>query len=376
MDVLKDMQRGGHEQVVFCQDDSVGLRAIIAIHSTVLGPALGGVRMWPYASSEEALRDVLRLAQAMTYKAAVSRLPLGGGKAVIIGDPRRMKTESLLRAFGRAVEGLNGRYLTAEDVGMTVADMEIVRKETRHVTGTSEKRGGSGDPSYPTAKGVLYAIETCLKEVYGDPSVQNRTVAIQGVGKVGYQLGELLATAGARLIIADTDPQRAMLARREFEAWRVEPDEILQAECDVLSPCALGGVLTRKTIHKLRCRAIAGAANNQMEDPSDARRLEERGILYAPDYVVNAGGIMNILVGLQGGRKGYDRARAERLVRQIPATLHAIFSKARAEGLTTAQAADALAEARLEEARAKKQDAGVRRSVPLRGQSGRTRVRR
>src|SRR2546425_164474 len=207
MDVLKDMQRGGHEQVVFCQDDSVGLRAIIAIHSTVLGPALGGVRMWPYASSEEALQDVLRLAQAMTYKAAVSGLPLGGGKAVIIGDPRRMKTEGLLRAFGRAVDGLNGRYLTAEDVGMTVADMEIVRKETKHVTGTSEKKGGSGDPSYPTAKGVFYAIETCLKAVYGDPSVRNRTVAIQGVGKAGYQLGELLATAGARLIIADTDPR-------------------------------------------------------------------------------------------------------------------------------------------------------------------------
>ncbi len=376
MDVLKDMQRGGHEQVVFCQDDTVGLRAIIAIHSTVLGPALGGVRMWPYASSKEALRDVLRLAQAMTYKAAVSGLPLGGGKAVIIGDPRRMKTEGLLRAFGRAVEGLKGRYLTAEDVGMTVADMEIVRKETKHVTGTSEKKGGSGDPSYPTAKGVLYAIETCLREVYGDPSVRNRTVAIQGVGKVGYPLGELLATAGARVILSDTDPQRAMLARREFEAWRVEPDEILQTECDVLSPCALGGVLNRKTIPKLRCRAIAGAANNQLENPSDAKRLEERGILYAPDYVVNAGGIMNILVGLQGGRKGYDRAKAERLLRQIPDTLHAIFSKARAEGLTTAQAADALAEARLQEASAQKMDAGARRAVPLRGRTGRTRVRR
>ena len=376
MDVLKDMQRGGHEQVVFCQDDSVGLRAIIAIHSTVLGPALGGVRMWPYASSEEALQDVLRLAQAMTYKAAVSGLPLGGGKAVIIGDPRRMKTEGLLRAFGRAVDGLNGRYLTAEDVGMTVADMEIVRKETKHVTGTSEKKGGSGDPSYPTAKGVFYAIETCLKEVYGDPSVRNRTVAIQGVGKAGYQLGELLATAGARLIIADTDPQRAMLARRVFEAWRVEPDEILQSECDVLSPCALGGVLNRKTIPKLRCRAIAGAANNQLEDPSDAKRLEERGILYAPDYVVNAGGIMNILVGLQAGRQGYDRAKAERLISQIPTTLHAIFSKARAEGLTKAQAADALAEARLREAKAQKMDVGARRAVPLRKQTGRTRVRR
>src|SRR5947208_12807195 len=358
MAILKDMECAGHERVVYCRDDSVGLRAIIAIHSTVLGPALGGVRMWPYASSKEALRDVLRLAQAMTYKAAVAGLPLGGGKAVIIGDLRRMKTEGLLRAFGRAVEGLNGRYLTAEDVGMTVADMEIVRKETRHVTGTSEKKGGSGDPSYPTAKGVLYAIETSLKEVYGDPSVRNRTVAIQGVGKVGYQLGELLATVGARLIIADTDPQRAMLARREFEAWRVEPDEILQSECDVLSPCALGGVLSRKTIPKLRCRAIAGAANNQLEDSSDAKRLEERGILYAPDYVVNAGGIMSILGGLQGAPTGCERAKGQRLVSQIPATLHAIFRKARAEGLTTAQAADALAEARLEEARAKKQDVG------------------
>jgi leucine dehydrogenase len=351
MDVLKEMRRDGHEQVVFCQDDAAGLRAIIAIHSTVLGPALGGVRMWPYASSDEALHDVLRLAQAMTYKAAVSGLPLGGGKAVIIGDPKRVKTEDLLRAFGRAVEGLNGRYLTAEDVGMTVADMEIVRKETKHVTGTSEKAGGSGDPSYLTAKGVAYAIETCLKEVYGDPSVRNRTVAIQGVGKVGYQLGELLATAGARLIIADTDSQRAMLARREFEGWRVEPDEILQAECDVLCPCALGGVLNRKSIPKLRCRAIAGGANNQLEDPADAVRLEERGILYAPDYVVNAGGIINILVELQGGRKGYDRVKAERLAKKIPLTLQEVFRKARAQGTTPAQAADELAEARLDEAR-------------------------
>ena len=353
-DVLKDMQRGGHEQVVFCQDADSGLRAIIAIHSTLLGPALGGVRMWPYASTEDALRDVLRLAEAMTYKAAVAGLPLGGGKAVIIGDPKRAKTESLLRAFGRAVEGLGGRYLTAEDVGMTVADMEVVRKETKHVTGTSEKTGGSGDPSYLTAKGVFYAVETCLKEIYRDPSVKNRTVAIQGVGKVGYQLGELLATAGARLIIADTDPQRAMLARREFEGWKVEPDEILQAECDVLAPCALGGVLNRKTIPKLRCRAIAGAANNQLEEPADAGRLEERRILYAPDYVISAGGIINILVGLQGGRKGYDRAKAERLAKHIPVTLQAIFSKARAQGVTTAQAAEELAAARLEKAGAKK----------------------
>ena len=354
MDVLKEMRRDGHEQVVFCQDDAAGLRAIIAVHSTVLGPALGGVRMWPYASSEEALHDVLRLAQAMTYKAAVSGLPLGGGKAVIIGDPKRVKTESLLRAFGRAVEGLNGRYLTAEDVGMTVADMEIVRKETKHVTGTSEKAGGSGDPSYLTAKGVVYAIETCLKEVYGDPSVRNRTVAIQGVGKAGYHLAELLATAGARLIVADTDSQRAMLARREFEAWRVEPDEILQAECDVLSPCALGGVLNRKSIPKLRCRAIAGAANNQLEDPADAGRLEDRGILYAPDYVVNAGGIINILMELEGGRKGYDRAKAERLAKKIPLTLQEVFRKARAQGITPAQAADELAQARLDEARGQK----------------------
>ena len=359
-DVFKDMQRGGHEEVVFCQDADSGLRAIIAVHSTLLGPALGGVRMWPYASTDEALRDVMRLAEAMTYKAAAAGLPLGGGKAVIIGDPRRVKTESLLRAFGRAVESLGGRYLAAEDMGMTVADMEIVRKETKYVTGTSEKGGGSGDPSYLTAKGIFYAIETCMKEVYGDPSVRNRTVAIQGVGKVGYQLGELLATAGARLIIADTDAQRAMLARREFEAWRVEPGEILQAECDVLSPCALGGVFNRKTISRLRCRAIAGAANNQLEEPADAARLEERRILYAPDYVISSGGIINILVGLQGGRKGYDRAKAERLAKRIPLTLQEIFRKARAQGVTTAQAADELAEARLEEARAQVAKEGAR----------------
>ena len=375
-DVFKDMQRGGHEEVVFYQDADSGLRAIIAVHSTLLGPGLGGVRMWPYASTDEALQDVLRLAEAMTYKAAVAGLPLGGGKAVIIGDSRRVKTESLLRAFGRAVESLGGRYLTAEDVGVTVADMEIVRKETRHVTGTSEKSGGSGDPSMLTAKGLFYAIETCMKELYGDPSVKNRTVAIQGVGKVGYQLAELLATADARLIIADTDSQRAMLARREFEAWRVEPDEILQVECDVLSPCALGGVFTRKTIPRLRCRSIAGAANNQLDTPDDADRLEERRILYAPDYVVNAGGIINILVGLQGGRKGYDRAKAERLAKRIPLTLLEVFRKARAQGITTAKAADELAEARLEEARPQVAKARTSARAPARKRTARTKARR
>jgi len=375
-DLFKGMQQGGHEHVVFCQDRDSGLRAIIAVHSTRLGPALGGVRMWPYASTDEALRDVLQLAEAMTYKAAVAGLPLGGGKAVIIGDPRRGKTERLLRAFGRAVESLGGRYLTAEDVGMTVADMEIVHKETKHVTGTSEKSGGSGAPSYLTAKGLFYAIETCMKELYGDPSVRNRTVAIQGVGKVGYQLAELLATADARLIIADTDAQRAMLARREFEAWRVEPDEILQVECDVFSPCALGGVFNRKTIPKLRCRAIAGAANNQVDRPADADRLAERRILYAPDYVVNSGGVINILVGLQGGRKGYDRAKAERLARRIPLTLLEVFRKARAQGISTARAADELAEARLREAGAKKMDGGARRAAPLRKRPVPTKARR
>ena len=354
MDVLKEMHCDGHEQVVFCHDKESGLRAIIAVHSTVLGPALGGVRMWPYASTDEALRDVLRLAKTMTYKAAVAGLPLGGGKAVVVGDPRRQKSEGLLRALGRAIEGLNGRYLTAEDVGMTVADMEVVRKETRYVTGTSEKKGGSGDPSFLTAKGVFHAIEVCLREIHGDPSIQNRTVAIQGVGKVGYHLAELLATAGARLVIADTDSKKAILARQEFEAWLVDPEEILEAECDVLSPCALGGVLNRKTIPRLRCRAIAGSANNQLEQPADAARLEEQGILYAPDYVVSAGGIMNISVELQGGCKGYDRAQAERLVQQIPKTLKQVFAKARAGGITTAQAADELAEARLEEAYAQR----------------------
>ena len=375
-DVFKDMERGGHEEVVFCQDADSGLRAIIAVHSTLLGPALGGVRMWPYASTDEALQDVLRLAEAMTYKGAAAGLPLGGGKAVIIGDPRRAKTESLLRAFGRAVESLGGRYLTAEDVGMTVADMEIVRKETMHVTGTSEKSGGSGDPSCLTAKGIFYAIETCMKELYGDPSVRNRTVAIQGVGKVGYQLAELLATADARLIIADTDSQRAMLARREFEAWRVEPDEILQVECDVLAPCALGGVFNRKTIPRLRCRAIAGAANNQLDTPADAERLTERRILYAPDYVISAGGIINILVGLQGGRKGYDRAKAERLAKRIPLTLLEVFRKARAQGITTAQAADELAQARLDEARAQVAKERGRGRAPARKRTTRTKVRR
>ncbi len=339
----------GYERVVIAHDRSAGLRAIIAVHSTRRGPAVGGVRMWPYPTLEEALCDTLRLAQAMTYKAAASRLPLGGGKAVIIGDPRRGKREALLRAFGRLVHGLGGLYLTAEDVGMKMEDMEIIRRVTPYVTGTPRHRGGSGDPSELTAIGVLHGIRAVVERLDGRSSdrsgLRGLTVAVQGVGKVGSRLAALLHRRGARLIVADLDPQRAWQAGRAFDAEVVPVDRVHRVRCDLFAPCALGGVLNRRTIPELRCRAVAGCANNQLLEPEDGERLHRRGILYAPDYVINAGGIINIAVGLEPG--GYDRAKAERRARDIYANLMAVFRLAAAKGWSPAYAADRLAERRL-----------------------------
>ncbi len=305
--------------------------------------------MWPYPSMEDALRDALRLSKAMTFKAAVSQLPLGGGKAVIMGDPEREKRPALLTAFGRLLDSLGGRYITAQDVGITVADMERIRRVTPYVAGTAVRRGGSGDPSEMTAIGVVHGMRAVIEELAGgsrEPAIlQGVRVAIQGLGKVGYRLAMLLHQEGADLIVADLRRDLADRVGREFGAKVVGEDEILEATCDLLAPCALGGGLNGESIQRLRCRAVAGAANNQLAEPEDGERLQGRGILYAPDFVINAGGLINIAVGL--GRGGYDRNKAERRTRTIYGNLKEVFRMAKARKCSTAAAAERLGEDRL-----------------------------
>ena len=345
MDTLNAMRTEGHEQVSFFSDPSSGLRCIIAIHDTRLGPSLGGTRMWPYASEADALTDVLRLSKAMTYKAAAAGLDLGGGKGLIIGDSRRDKTEALLLAYARAVDSLGGRYITAEDVGTTPADLEIVMRGTRHMVGKPPYAGGSGDSAPPTGLGVYESMRACAAEVYGSPSLEGRTVALQGFGKVASHLARHLVEGGARLVVADPNAD-ALQAARDVGATIVGLDDIYDVECDVFSPCALGGVLNTETIPRLRCGIVAGSANNQLLTPEDAERVEAAGILYAPDFLISAGGI----VGLSFELYGYDPVAAERSVKQIGARVADVIAAAKAEGITTAAAADRMAERRLEAA--------------------------
>ena len=333
----------GFEQVVYCHDPGTGLRAIIAIHSTALGPSLGGTRFYPYASESDALVDVCRLARGMTYKHAVCGNDLGGGKAVIIGDPATTRSEALLRAYGRFVEGLSGRYLTAEDVGTTQADMDLIRRETAHVTGVSESLGGSGDPSPATAWGVLWAMKAVGERLWGTPSLAGRHVCVSGVGKVGAALAEHLAEEGAKLTVADVRSDAVDAVVDRFGAVRVPPDAAHTVPCDIFSPCALGAALNPTTIPELRCEAVVGSANNQLASPADAERLRDRGVIYAPDFVANAGGVMNIAEEPHG----YDRARAYDRIRTIHDTLLRVFERADGDGTTTAAAADRLAEERI-----------------------------
>ncbi|HZM30239.1 MAG TPA: Glu/Leu/Phe/Val dehydrogenase dimerization domain-containing protein [Acidimicrobiales bacterium] len=333
----------GFEQVAYCHDPASGLRAIVAIHSTALGPGLGGTRFYPYASEEEALVDVCRLAKGMTYKHAACGNDLGGGKAVILGEPAQLRSEALFRAYGRFVEGLSGRYLTAEDVGTTQADMDLVRRETRHVTGVSESLGGSGDPSPATAWGVLWAMKAVAERLWGSASLSGRHVCISGVGKVGAALAEHLAAEGAKLTVADVraDAIDAVVARDGAVA--VAPEAAHTVACDIFSPCALGAALNATTIPELRCDAVVGSANNQLAAPADAERLRHRGIVYAPDFVANAGGVINIAEEPHG----YDRQRAYDRIRTIHDTMLRVFDRAEADGTTTAAAADRLAEERI-----------------------------
>ncbi len=303
-----------HEQVVFCHDHETGLRAIIGIHNTVLGPALGGTRMWHYASDADALHDVLRLSRGMSYKAAISGLNLGGGKAVIIGDARTMKTEALLRKFGRFVQNLNGKYITAEDVNMTTKDMEYIRMETKHVAGLPESMGGSGDPSPVTAYGTYMGMKAAAKKAFGSESLAGKRIAVQGVGHVGTYLMEYLQKEGAKLVLTDYYEDRALEAAARFGAVAVGLDEIYDQEVDIYSPCALGATINDDTIERLKCRVIAGCANNQLENENvHGPALVDRGIVYAPDFLINAGGLINVYSEVIGGSRQSALTQTEKI---------------------------------------------------------------
>ena len=339
--------RGGHEQVVFCQDPQTGLRAIIAIYSTALGPALGGTRFFPYPSEDAALSDVLNLSRAMAYKNALADLDLGGGKAVIIGDPAKLKTEALLRAYGRFVESLGGRYLTACDIGTFSEDMDIVARECRYVTGRTVLNGGGGDSSILTAIGVFHGMRAAAEHTWGSDSLEGRLVGVEGVGKVGHRLVGHLIEAGARVAVCDVNPaavQRVQAAHPAVQAVRGQA-ELLTLPLDIYSPCAMGGALTDESVAKLPARIICGGANNQLAHAGLEKVLADRGTLYAPDYLVNAGGVIQVA----DERAGFNFERASARTEKIYVTAKKIFALADEEGVPPAVAADRLAERRMAE---------------------------
>lgn len=333
-----------HEQIVFCQDNHTGLKAIIAIHNTVLGPGLGGTRVWNYATDAEAINDVMRLSRGMTYKAAISGLNLGGAKAVIIGDASKIKTEALMRKFGRFVENLNGKYITAEDVNTTTRDMEYVHMETDHVVGLPESMGGGGDPSPVTAYGTYMGMKASAKHVWGNDSLSGKKIAIQGLGKVGGHLLEMLHKEGAKLIISDINEQALTHYSNKFGATVVKGNDIYSQEIDIFSPCALGAVLNTENISKLKCAIVAGAANNQLEDENvHGPLLVEKGIAYAPDFLINAGGLINVYQEYIG----YNRETAMRYTEHIYNVTLDIFKSAADNKTHTQKAAIDMAEKRI-----------------------------
>ncbi len=335
----------GHEQVVFGHDEATGLKCIIAIHSTALGPSLGGTRFHPYPDDDAALTDVLRLSQAMSYKAACAGLDVGGGKAVIIGDPDADKSEALLRAYGRVIESLRGRYVTACDVGTYPKDMEVISRETRWATGRPAAHGGAGDSGILTALGVFVSMQACAQHQWGTPSLSGRHVAVQGLGKVGRRLVEHLLSDGAKVTVADVDESAVAAVAEEPGVETVAADAILEVDADVVSPNALGAVLSETSIPRLQAQVVCGGANNQLATDEDDDRLEERGILYAPDYVVNAGGLITVADEMHP--TGHSVSRATAKVEQIGDTVLEIFAEARREGVTSEQAAERVAERRM-----------------------------
>jgi leucine dehydrogenase len=343
--VLAQMMLNNHEQIVFCNDNATGLRAIIAIHNTILGPSLGGTRMWNYNNEMEALTDVLRLSRGMTYKSSVAGLNLGGGKAVIIGDAKKVKSEALLRRFGKFVDSLGGKYITAEDVAMSSRDMEVIHMETEHVSGLPENMGGSGDPSPVTAYGVYVSMKASAKEVWGSDSLAGKKVLVQGIGHVGEVLVEHLTKDGAKVFINDISEERLKEVSAKYKAEVVAADKMFGLDIDIYAPCALGATVNDDTLSKLKCRIICGAANNQLfNEKVHGEAVTKQGILYAPDFVVNAGGIINVFYELEG----YNRERALSHAEKIYDTTANIFAIAKKEGIPTYAAANRIAEARLE----------------------------
>ncbi|MEZ5046642.1 MAG: Glu/Leu/Phe/Val dehydrogenase dimerization domain-containing protein [Chitinophagaceae bacterium] len=343
--VFELLQEMNHEQVVFCHDQKSNLKAIIAIHNTTLGPALGGTRMWQYASDDDAVIDALRLSRGMTYKAAISGLNLGGGKAVIIGNPS-LKSEALWRRYGKFVNSLNGKYITAEDVNTSAADMEYIHLETKHVTGIPEYMGGSGDPSPFTAYGVFVGMKACAKKQWGQDNLAGKKVLVQGVGHVGQYLVGHLVQEGAQVYITDINEERIKETKQKFNVDFVKPEDMLNMNLDIYAPCALGATVNSDSIPKLTCPIIAGAANNQLADEiTHGKQLIEKGILYAPDFLINAGGLINVAAEADGT---YNREKVNKDVEKIYQRLLDIFTLSEKEKITTQAAAMQLAQARID----------------------------
>lgn len=351
MEIFGSLAQDQHEQIVFCSDKVSGLRSIIAIHDTTLGPAIGGVRMFPYTSEDEALEDVLRLSKAMTYKSAAAGINLGGGQGVIIGDPEKDKNELIFRAFGKCVDGLNGRYITAEDVGTTVEDMETVRYETRWVTGLSEALGGGGDPGPVSAIGVKHGLLACVQEVLGKESLKGVTVVLQGLGNVGMYLARILHEDGCKLFVSDIVSSKAEKAREDFKAEIVPPEEVYEVKGDVFSPCALGGIINDDTVKKLRVKIVAGAANNQLSEERHGEILQKRKIFYAPDFVIGAGGLINVVNELEG----HKPERALKKAEGIYDLMRMVIEISESEKVPTSIAANHLAERRIRQVKKFKQ---------------------
>jgi len=343
--VFGQLSFDNHEQIVFCNDKDTGLKAIIGIHNTVLGPALGGTRMWQYNSEWEALNDVLRLSRGMTFKSAITGLNLGGGKAVIIGDARTQKTPELMKRFGEFVHSLSGRYITAEDVGMATSDMDLVRTVTPYVTGISEAIGGAGNPSPITAYGVFMGMKAAAKYAYGSDILEDKVVYVQGIGNVGEALVENLSNEGAKIYISDINEKRLEEVRDKYSCEIYTGDNIYAEQMDIYAPCALGATVNDQTIDLLKAKVIAGAANNQLADENKhGTLLREKGIVYAPDFLINAGGIINVYAELEN----YDRKEIVRKTENIYNTTLEILTNAESSGVTTHEAALAIAKARIE----------------------------
>lgn len=345
MEIFSYMENDDYEQLVFAYEKTSGLKAIIAIHDTTLGPALGGVRMWTYQTEADAIEDALRLAKGMTYKNAAAGLNLGGGKAVIIGDPSKDKNEEMFRVFGRYIESLNGRYITAEDVGSTVDDMDLIYMETDYVTGTSNA-GSSGNPAPVTAYGIYKGIKATAAEAFGTDDLSDKVIAVQGVGNVAFRLCEHLHREGARLIVTDINDKAVKKAVETFGAQAVDPDDIYDVSCDIFSPCALGAVINDETIPRIKAKVIAGSANNQLQADKHGDMLYEKGIIYAPDFVINAGGVINVADELLPN--GYNQGRAMKKVEQIYNNLKKVYEISKRDDIPTYLAADRLAEERIQ----------------------------